>query len=81
MAHRITPSEWGRIIANSWIDPAFADQLATDPALAAKKFLGLDPGSEVRFELPSKPTDLSQAQLEDIRSGKTVSAFMPMYTC
>jgi hypothetical protein len=63
------------------MDPSFAEQLATDPALAAKKFLGLDPGSEVRFELPSKPADLSASQLQDIRSGKTVSAFMPMYTC
>lgn len=81
MAHRITPGEWGRILANAWIDPAFADKLSTDPASAAKSFLGLDPATEVRFELPAKPADLSMSQLDDIRSGKTVSAYLPMYSC
>ncbi len=81
MARHVTPAEWGRIIAHAWIDPAFAHELSIDPAMAAKKFLGLDPHAEVRvFEVPARPSDLSQPQVEDIRDGTTV-AFMPLYSC
>ena len=82
MARQITTGEWGRIVANAWIDPTFAKQLSADPANAAKSFLGLAPNTDVSvFEIPPKPADLSHAQLEDIRSGKTVSAFLPAFSC
>lgn len=82
MARQITASEWGRIIAHAWIDPTFEQALSTDPAKAAKSFLQLDPNSEVHvFEVPAKPADLSQPQLEDIRSGKTVGPYMAPYSC
>jgi hypothetical protein len=82
MARQITHSEWGRIIAHAWMEPTFAHELSTDPARAARTFLGLDPKTEVNvFQIPPKPGDLSQSQIEDIRSGKTVSAFMAPYSC
>jgi hypothetical protein len=82
MARQITASEWGRIIAHAWIDPTFADELSTDPAKAAKSFLGLDVNAQVRvFEVPAKPADLSQPQLEDIRSGNTPGPFVAAYSC
>ena len=82
MARHITSAEWGRIIANAWSDSAFAHELSVDPSKAAKSFLGLDPKTEVRvFEVPPKPSDLSQTQIEDIRSGKTIGAFIPAYCC
>jgi len=82
MARHVTPSEWGRIIAHAWIDSSFAHDLSTDPAKAVTSFLGIDPKTPIRvLEIPAKPADLSHAQLEDIRSGKTASAFLPMYSC
>jgi hypothetical protein len=82
MTRKITQSEWGRIIANAWIDPNFAHQLATDPGKAARSFLGLDPNTEVGvFEVPPKPADLSAGQLQDIRSGKMATAFLAPYSC
>jgi hypothetical protein len=82
MARKVTHSEWGRIIANAWIDPTFAHELSLDPGKAVKGFLGLDAKTEVSiFEVPAKPADLSQPQLEDIRSGKTATAFLPPYSC
>jgi hypothetical protein len=72
MAREITNGEWGRIIAHAWTDPGFAHALTTDPAKAAKSFLGLDASMEVHvYELPPKPADLTAQQLEDIRSGKS----------
>jgi hypothetical protein len=82
MARQITASEWGRIIAHAWIDPTFGHALSTDPAKAAKSFLGLDPDTEVHvFEVPAKPADLSQPQLEDIRNGKTAGPYVAPYSC
>jgi hypothetical protein len=82
MARQITPGEWGRIIAHAWMDPAFARELSADPAKAAKSFLGLAPNAEVSvFDIPPKPADLSHPQLEDIRSGKTATAFLAPYSC
>ena len=81
MARHITPNEWGRMIANAWIDPAYAEELSADPVKAARRFLKLDPHSDVRFEIPAKPADLSLPQLEDIRSGKTVNASLARFSC
>jgi hypothetical protein len=82
MAREITHGEWGRIVAHAWLDPKFAHELSTDPAKAARGFLGLDPSAEVRvFEVPPKPADLSHGQIEDIRSGKAVGLMMAPYSC
>jgi hypothetical protein len=82
MARQITAGEWGRIIAHAWLDPNFANALSTDPAKAAKSFLQLDPSTEVNvFQVPAKPADLSQPQLEDIRNGKTASPYAAPYSC
>ena len=81
MAHQITASEWGRIVAHAWIDPGFAQELSADPAKAARSFLKLDPNSDVRFQLPAKPADLSHPQIEDIRSGKTANSSLPPFSC
>jgi len=83
VARKITHSEWGRIVAHAWLDPKFAHELSTDPAKAAKGFLGLDANTELHvFEVPPKPADLSQPQLEEIRSGKAMGlvAVAP-YSC
>ncbi len=82
MAREITPKEWGRIIANAWIDPAFSAELSTNPAKAVRSFLGLDAGTEVHVvEVPARPADLTQPQLEDIRSGKAPSPYRPNFSC
>jgi hypothetical protein len=82
MARQITAQEWGRIIANAWIDPTFSRELSTEPAKAIRSFLGLDPKTEVQvFEPPARPADLSQPQIEDIRNGKATSPFQPLFCC
>ena len=82
MTHVLTRGEWGRIIANAWLDPTFAQELSKDPAKAAKNFLGLDPKSEVTvFEIPAKPGDLVDLQLEDVRSGRTTTMVIPYFCC
>jgi hypothetical protein len=82
MSRQVTQSEWGRIVAHAWLDPAFAQKLSTDPAAAVKGFLGLDPGSEVHvLEVPPKPADLSHPQLEDIRSGKSAGVLIAPFSC
>ncbi len=82
MARQITPGEWGRVFAHAWIDPKFSHELSTDPARAVKSFLAIDPKTEVQLlQIPPKPADLTQPQLEDIRSGKTVSAFLAPFSC
>jgi hypothetical protein len=78
MARPITMSEWGRIIANAWIDSAFAQELSTDPAEAARSFLKLDAETEILvFEIPPKPADLSNQQIEEIRNGRVDSFHLP----
>ena len=78
----ITRGEWGRIIATAWLDPTFAHELSTDPSKAVKSFLALDPDSEVIvFEIPAKPGDLADSQLEDVRSGRSTTMVIPFYCC
>jgi hypothetical protein len=78
----LSPIEWGKIVANAWIDPNFADQLTTEPAAAIRGFLNLDPSAEVQiWEIPPKPADLSRQQIEDIRDGRAASAIVPMFSC
>jgi hypothetical protein len=83
MARDVTTAEWGRIIANAWLDPAFAHALTTDPAKAAKSFLGLTAHEELNlFEVPAKPADLSKPQLEEIRDGKAKGVIaIPAFSC
>ena len=78
MARPITMSEWGQIIANAWLDPAFAQKLSTDPAEAARSFLKLAPGTEILvFEIPPQPADFSNQQIEEIRNGKVDGFRLP----
>jgi hypothetical protein len=78
----LTPVEWGKIVANAWIDPNFGDKLTTEPAEAIRSFLKLDADAEVQiWEIPPKPADLSRQQIEDIRDGKAASAIVPMFSC
>ena len=83
MARNITTAEWGQVVANAWLDPAFAQALTTDPAKAVKSFLKLPPHEEVHLlDLPAKPADLSAPQLEDIRDGKARGAIaIPNFCC
>jgi hypothetical protein len=82
MTHVITRGEWGRIIANAWLDATFAHELSRDPAKAVKNFLALDAKSEVIvFEIPAKPGDLVDSQLEDVRSGRTTGIVIPYFCC
>ena len=83
MSRQVTHSEWGRIVAHAWLDPAFAQKLSTDPAAAVKGFLGVDPSSEVHvLDVPPKPADLTQPQLEDIRDGKARGTIaIPLFSC
>jgi len=82
MTRAVTTSEWGRIVANAWLDPSFAHQLSTDPSKAVKSFLSLDPKTEVlMFEIPPKPADLIDSQLEDIRSGRSEGTIIPYFSC
>jgi hypothetical protein len=82
MARKVTQGEWGRIIANAWLDPAFAQKLSTDPAAAVKDFLGLDAKSDLQvFEVPPKPADLTHAQLQDVKAGKAPGHMVAPYGC
>ena len=82
MARELTTAEWGRIVANAWLDPVFAQELTIDPAKAAKKFLGLPAHEDVRLlDIPPKPADLTQPQLEDIRSGKSAGVLIAPFSC
>jgi hypothetical protein len=82
MSRQVTQSEWGRIVAHAWLDPAFAQKLSTDPAAAVKGFLGVDPSSEVHvLDVPPRPADLTQPQLEDIRSGKSAGVLIAPFSC
>jgi hypothetical protein len=83
MARELTTAEWGRIIANAWLDPVFAQELTIDPGKAAKKFLGLPDHEDVRLlDIPPKPSDLTQPQLEDIRDGKARGTIaIPLFSC
>jgi hypothetical protein len=82
MARQISPNEWGRLIANAWLDEKFAHELSTKPAETAKKFLGLDPHAEVHlFDIPPKPGDLSNDQIEEIRNGRLEHVIRPPYSC
>ncbi len=82
MAHAVTQVEWGRVIAHAWLDPAFAHELSLDPAKAVKKFLALDPNSDVEvLEIPPKPGDLSNSQLADVASGKTNLVHFSKFCC
>lgn len=78
MSRVVTHGEWGRIVAHAWLDPAFAKELSTDPSKAVKSYLGLDPNSEIGvFEIPPRPGDIGDAQLEDVRSGRANLAATP----
>jgi hypothetical protein len=82
MARQVTSQEWGRIIAMAWLDPGFSRELSTDPAKAVKRFLHLEHTTEVEIlQVPAKPEDLSRPQLEDIRDGRTLNAYQPMFSC
>ena len=82
MTHAVTQIEWGRIVAHAWLDPVFAHELSTDPSKAVKKFLALDPHSDVTvLEIPPKPGDLSNSQLADVASGKTSLVAFNKFSC
>ena len=78
----VTGSEWGQIIAHAWTNKAFATQLQRNPARAVKEFLNIDDDLKVIiFQLPPRPQDLTDEQLEAVSSGKEVAYLCPQYSC
>ena len=78
----VTGHEWGQIIAHAWQNGPFANLLETDPTKAVKKFLKLDQDVDVIvFQLPPRPQDLTDVQLDAIIKGDDSAYLCPQYSC
>lgn len=73
----VTVKDWGRLIANAWLDPNFAEQLRTDPTKAAKQFFDIPEGDYAHvLPIPERPKDMADEAIERMRSGGEI--FHPM---
>jgi hypothetical protein len=72
-AHRYLDSAvWGKIYAQAWLDPAFHEQLETDPTAAVRAFCrdhGISLEGVRIVRITSRPGDLTDTQLTDVVKG------------
>jgi hypothetical protein len=66
--------DWGRILAKAWSDPDFKRRIEADPTTTIRQFLsGLPNGNTYEginiFNIPPKPSELNDDQLDDIVNG------------
>ncbi len=68
--------DWGRIMAKAWRDPDFKKRVEADPTTTIREFLGEKYKGVNIFNIPPKPADVDEGQLEDIENGD-----QQMYHC
>lgn len=82
MADYVNSREWGRIFAHAWKHPDFKEKLEKDPKSAIAEVAGeLGINADSLYKVPERPADLTDEQIERIRSGKDQAHFTPAYCC
>ncbi|MCP5095204.1 MAG: hypothetical protein GY943_06605 [Chloroflexi bacterium] len=76
----VTGSEWARITAKAWVDPAFREALERNPLETIRH----DPDVGVQFDrllsLPDQPSAITEEKLKKVASGEEAAIVIP-YTC